>query len=491
MKTLSYIGRVVLIVGFVAISGAISQAELAITEGASDYQVFQRSENNKATVRVIGTSSGEGVIQARLLEGRKTLRGFAWKEAGSVQSGRWEARIRDIPVGGPYTLQFRLDKQKSQVLSIRETLVGDLWILAGQSNMQGVGDLIEVEEPSPLVHTYEYAERWAIAVEPLHHLLESIDSVHWSGKTDEGERKKAAAEWRVQTTKGAGLGLPFAKEMVERTGIPVGLVPCAHGGTSMEQWSPDKKDMGGGSLYGSMLRRFHAVGGRVKGVLWYQGESDANEKAAPLFEDRFKSFVEAVRRDFYDPDLPFYYVQIGRFVRQPGESLPWNHVQDAQRRLADEIPHSGVAASIDFELDDLIHVGTQSLKRLGRRLANLACRDLFSETDLLPGPSHPVAQYKKNRGHQIRVSFENVNGCLTAPGRVSGFSVRDQQAKDLMLIYDVNIDENQPTAVLLDITGEPPAGAVLWYGWGLDPYCNLVDEKDMAVPVFGPTEIKR
>ncbi|MCL4218335.1 MAG: hypothetical protein KJ052_15210, partial [Candidatus Hydrogenedentes bacterium] len=39
-------------------------------------------------------------------------------------------------------------------------------------------------------------------------------------------------------TKGAGLGLPFAKAVAEATGRPIGLVPCAHGGTSMTQWSP-------------------------------------------------------------------------------------------------------------------------------------------------------------------------------------------------------------------------------------------------------------
>ena len=46
----------------------------------------------------------------------------------------------------------------------------------------------------------------------------------------------------------------------------------------MEQWNPAKKEQGGNSLYGSMLRQVKLAGGKVRGVLWYQGESDAMER---------------------------------------------------------------------------------------------------------------------------------------------------------------------------------------------------------------------
>ena len=49
--------------------------------------------------------------------------------------------------------------------------VGDLWILAGQSNMQGYGDMIDVETPSPYVHSFESRYDWVIAEEPLHRLV--------------------------------------------------------------------------------------------------------------------------------------------------------------------------------------------------------------------------------------------------------------------------------------------------------------------------------
>ena len=102
--------------------------------------------------------------------------------------------------------------------------------------------------------------------------------------------------------------------LVESTGVPIGLIASAHGGTSMEQWNPAKKEQGGNSLYGSMLRQVKLAGGKVRGVLWYQGESDAMGGAWKVYPKVFADFIAAVRSDFGQPELPFYYVQIGRFV---------------------------------------------------------------------------------------------------------------------------------------------------------------------------------
>src|SRR5262249_11210001 len=137
-------------------------------------------------------------------------------------------------------------------VSIGPVFVGDLWVLAGQSNMQGVGDLIDVTPPNPRVTLLGMDGQWRPADEPLHWLVDSPDRVH-SG--DPQTRAERSARDHKTRKKGAGLGLPFAVTMVESTGVPVGLVACAHGGTSMEQWSPAKKEQGGESLYGSMLRQ--------------------------------------------------------------------------------------------------------------------------------------------------------------------------------------------------------------------------------------------
>ena len=214
-----------------------------------------------------------------------------------------------LAVGGPYEID-----------GIHDVLVGDLWVLAGQSNMEGVGDLVDVETPLPFVHSYQSRERWAVAEEPLHWLGESPQLVHHKlgGREQVPDEPDPRDIGRI---KGAGLGLTFAKTRYAQTGIPVGLIPSAHGGTSMQQWDPARKGEGGGSLYGATLSRFQSTGGKVAGILWYQGESDANPNDLPLYKDRMTKLVQSFRADFGQPNLPFYIVQIGCFAvgRDPGD----------------------------------------------------------------------------------------------------------------------------------------------------------------------------
>jgi len=373
----------------------------------------------------------------------------------------------ELPVGGPY-----------EVGGARQVLVGELWVLAGQSNMEGVGDLVDVAPPSPFVHSYQSREQWAVAEEPLHWLEESPRPVHRQLMGLEGLTGPPGPRDPART-KGAGLGLAFATRRHARTGAPVGLIPSAHGGTSMQQWDPRLRGLGGGSLYGATLQRVEAVGGKVAGVLWYQGESDAEPAELARYTERMRRLVEAFRADLGQPDLPFYYVQIGRFVADTtGDGLlGWNGIREAQRTLAATMPHTAVVSAIDLELDDAIHVGTQGLSRLGQRLADAA--------DGHRGPD--VAEVGvEGGGVRLRVTFSGVRGELRAAGRPTGFSLR-RRDEELPLIYKITLEGD---AALLHLTVDAlPRGTELWYGWGLDPYCNLTDAQDAAIPAFGPMTV--
>lgn len=458
---------------------------LTVTDGLVDYQVLQRDVQNSGHAVLRGTCGPDasGTVEARVLRHGFPLTDWEWRPVGMAEGGIWSAHMTGLPVGGPYQIEIRAAQMPSETVILREILVGDLWVLAGQSNMEGVGDLIDVEPPSPLVHSFDMADNWRIAEEPLHWLCDSIDEVH----TPQAEpfRTRNAQVVHATRTKGAGLGLPFAVEMVRRTGVPVGLLCCAHGGTSMAQWSPKLRDQGGESLYGSMYRRFKKAGGKVRGVLWYQGESDANPTDAKMYMKNMRELIESIRRDFGDPALPFYYVQLGRLIQAPGKEypLPWNQIQEAQRLLASEIPHTAVVPAIDLELDDAIHIGTQGLKRLGRRLAKVACSQLFGDTTVTKGPTLCGVSVEDG---QIRVAFEGVNSNLSATGRITGFGLYDRKGNALPLIYKVTVDPLRPSEVLLHLTETPPKDVHLWYGFGLDPCSNLADTSDMAVPVFGP-----
>lgn len=471
----------------------LSAASLKIESGLADHQVYQRNAEGRATISVRGKTTASGAIEARVVRGPLAVTGLDWQNAGSAANGEFRVELAGVPTGGPYRVDLRVAGD-TEVTSVHNILVGDLWVLAGQSNMQGVGDLVDVEQPNALVHSFDMAHQWLVAEEPLHTLVSARNPVHWSrpggpGSQPEKFEGERLRRYIAERRKGAGLGLTFAVEMVKRTGVPVGLLPCAHGGTSMDQWNPELRDKSGEALYGSMIMRVRDAGGKVTGVLWYQGESDANPKAAPEFQAKFERLVAAVRADTATPDLPFYWVQIGRHVAG-ASAVEWNLVQDMQRKAESTIARSGMVAAIDSDLDDGIHVSTPDLKRVGRRMANLACHDLFpSVAQCVPLKRGPRPVSSTFAAGTVRVVFSDVNGGLVARGRVAGFSIHGADGAALPMIYKARIDPANPSHVLLSIGGKMPEGATLRYGHGRDPYVNLLDRADMAAPVFGPLPI--
>ena len=371
----------------------------------------------------------------------------------------------ELKAGGPYS-----------VVGAEHVFVGDIWILAGQSNMEGCGNLVDIEEPSPFVHSFQSREQWAVAEEPLHWMNESPRPVHraiWGHPPLTGEPEPRNPDRRH----GAGLGLTFAKLRYSSTGVPVGLVPCAHGGTSMAQWDARLRSCGGDSLYGATILRSRAVGGKVAGILWYQGESDTDPVNAPEYTRRMIELIDAFRTDLAQPDLPFYYVQIGRWVspENPRDVSGWNSVREAQRRLCKTVPNTAMVSSIDLDVDDGVHISAAGHKALGKRLADVASGHL--------APDFAHAQYDAVAG-RIRVTFDNVRGGLRSAGRPAGFSLRAADGRSLAGIYKAQLEGSK---AVLHVEPFPSMHDVnLWYGYGLDPYCNITDAEGAGLPAFGP-----
>lgn len=471
------------------VAAASSTALGLEVEGLRPLQVVQVDADGKATVSIQGAAPGarvevmiDAADQGALTE--------EWQALAPVADGRYAAELT-LKAGGPYSVALRaLDESGAVAAETRVPgiLAGDLWVLAGQSNMQGIGNIdAHITQPHPQVHLLRMNHEWTLAAEPLHILAESPDAVHGVYESDDARRN--AIKGSYASKKGSGLGLAFAHAMAESTGRPVGLIATAHGGTSMEQWNPNKKAEGGNSLYGSMLAQVAAAGGKVRGVLWYQGESDANPKDAPTYGDRFKTLIAEMRADFGGPDMPFYYVQIGRFANTIVNHVSWNQLQAEQLRVEPEIAPGGMVASVDLELDDLIHIGTPGLNTLGERLAKLAQRDLF-RGDTLAGPRlAAIESFRTPYGHGLRLRFDSVNGGLRSEGRLNGFSLSDNpDGTPIDYIYKQEVDPKDPSALLLWVM-KMPATAFLTYGWGGNPYVNVVDEAGMALPCFGPVAV--
>ncbi|MFK7694440.1 sialate O-acetylesterase [Paenibacillus sp. HJGM_3] len=85
---------------------------------------------------------------------------------------------------GAYSLQFRIVAEDSEVIlaedQVEPIFVGDLWLLAGQSNMEGCGTLVNVEEPRTGISCFYLDDRWDVAEDPLCWFNEAVDPVHWT-----------------------------------------------------------------------------------------------------------------------------------------------------------------------------------------------------------------------------------------------------------------------------------------------------------------------
>ncbi|MBI2438201.1 MAG: hypothetical protein HYV36_05240 [Lentisphaerae bacterium] len=449
---------------------------MKIETGLFSHMVVQRNRKNVSEADFSGMCAASGPVLATVRRGKGVIKGFAGVPVGKAARGHLKGCLKGLPAGGPYTIELRAGNEK---LTIKDVLVGDVWLLGGQSNMQGCGLFPKKRLPAdPQVRAFFMDDRWAVAIDPIHNMWACVDQVHID--LCGGSRPvKPAANWGVCP------GPTFGIEMRRRTGVPQGLIACAHGGTTMTLWDPQRKGEGGKSLYGALVRRLVKNGRRVAGMIWYQGCSDANAQDAPLYTKRMQELVAALRRDCADKTLPVAIVQIARVIGWgPDTAAPWNSIQDQERRLPLAIRNLVMVPAIDLPLDDAIHISGEGHTILGARLAQ-AMQTL--RRDRKAGP--PPISLKKiilEPARGLVVEFENVAGKLCAGSRPSGFAIVNQAGSANH--FDIQLDGRR-VRLRSSLTPHLLSEAAVHYGYGTDPYCNIVDEAGRSLPVFGPVRL--
>jgi len=456
---------------------------MKIATGLFDTMTLQRDAKGFSQQPFSGSCKASGLIRASVFKGGKALKKLKAVPVGKAEKGLFMGFLSGIPVGGPYEVELSIVSPAGkpvESLTIGDVMVGDVWILAGQSNMEGIGDLKHALKPSKRVRAYYMHDRWALAKEPLHVLAKAAAPVH-----------KLIGVGCRHPSKGVGPGLAFGLEMLKAAGVPQGLIACGHGGTSMAQWDPALKAKGSESLYGAMMERVERNGGRAAGVVWFQGCSDANPEAAAIYMRKMAAFVKALRRDLKDPALPFATVQISRLASGDGDRKSWMAIRDLQRLLPSKIKGLATVPAIDLELDDLIHIGGQGQNRLGVRLAQ-AMLTLLKAPKSLPPPIE-LESFKTEPDprfpacSKVVVSFRNVVGSLRSAGRPSGFAL-SCGLRERGGVFRIDLSGSK--AILNSSIGQGELKSLqLSYGFGLDPYCNIVDEAGRSLPAFGPLQI--
>jgi hypothetical protein len=460
---------------------------MEILGGLLDHQVLQRNKKNVSETTLIGTADSPGLLQVKATKNGKTVPGLNFKPVANVKGGKFTIKLAGIPVGGPYQITLKLvTKTGTEEVQFSDILVGDVWILGGQSNMEGIGRLTGAAKPHPLVRAFYMHDQWGVAKDPLHVLCKAVDPIHYD--------LAGGVDCVRDPSVGVGPGVGFGQTMHKLTGVPQGLIACAHCGTTMSQWDPVLKKLGGKSFYGATLRRFHKNGAHVAGVVWYQGCSETSPEGAAVYTRRMKNLVAAFRRDFANPTLPFAMVQIATcYPCIPSSFVEhnawWNSIQDQERLLPKRIKNLTTVPAIDLELDDCGHISGPDQNRLGRRLAEAAWA-------LLHGPiagKFPI-ELKSIKPLSLNpmtfeVTFDNVVGSLRSAGKPAGFGIINSEGEDMLAIYRVDMKDNR----VIIRTGLSPESDeshyFLHYGYGVNAYCNITDEADRSLPVFAPQRV--
>lgn len=437
--------------------------------GIKSGMVMQRNPENVCDIRIQAAAMPPFAVYHGAAEGRAPIE--------PVAEGAY--RLRGIPTGGPYTITLGDSVFES-------VYVGDVWILAGQSNMEGLGHMTAEDyhfTPREDVRALYLSNQWAPAKEALHDLGDAHFKIH---DLLGGCHKPVAIS--------VGPGLSFGLTMQEYTGVPQGLICCAHGATNLAyHWDPDALPQGPDrSLYAAMVRRVEENGSHVRGMFWYQGCSDAEDQLCEAYTENMKKFVAACRRDMGE-HLPIVQVQIGRTVSRPNADYRrwWDIIQERQRRMDEEIEHLLTVSAITKELDDAIHLDSPSQAALGREAAEAMYYLVFG-TDrrgCLPPPQLETYWLETDALSGLallKIRYQNLHGRLTAEGRPHGFSVLDATPGNLpQLVYKVTLEGD--TAVLhLAVPEAALHGLALYYGYGPDPYCNITDAAGRSIPAMGP-----
>lgn len=234
-----------------------------------------------------------------------------------------------------------------------------------------------------------------------------------------------------------------------------------------------------GSLYNGMIAPLAGYG--LRGVLWYQGESNTAEAA------HYATLLRALRSDWrhrFGADLPWLIVQLAGYGMPPlqaGES-DWAALREAQRQVANDDPRSALAVAVDIGDRYDIHPGNK--QELGRRLARAAAHAVYGDAAPASGPTSSRVQ---RQGSDIVVEFADVEGSLIAYGAEGpvGFQLCGAAAASCRYAQ-ARVEGKR---VVLDGSGEPAATRVR-YCWADNPICTLYDGSGLpAGPFEAPIEV--
>lgn len=328
----------------------------------------------------------------------------------------WSVLLNTPKAGGPFEIRVK----GYNTLSLSDVMIGEVWLLSGQSNMEWTtrGGIIGGEEAAKAAH---HPNLRLFTVTPRTALHSNHDV---SGK------------WDVCTPETmldfSSVGYFFGKTIMDTLDVPVGLVCSSWGGTPIEVWTPEETieeqprlaesarslkavpwgPVEPGRAYNAMIAPF--IPFKIAGALWYQGE--ANTANPSTYTDMLQAMIKSWRQGF-EKEFPFYYAQIAPWKGYGGTSGV--EMREAQRRAL-SLEKTGMIVTSD--IGDTIDIHPRNKMDVGLRFANLALNQTYGITNLpVSGPLYKSYEVK---GKKVVIHFDYGEGLYINGNALNCFEVR-------------------------------------------------------------------
>jgi sialate O-acetylesterase len=362
------------------------------------------------------------------------------RAVAAAADGRWQVVLDPLAVSAEPAV---LTIAGAETVTCSDVLVGEVWLCSGQSNM--AKPLGEAGRQKP---TTNHVEELRNANFPLIRLFQLQRSQQNAPAADVGAvgnpgDKPGRAAWTVCSPasldglKFSAVGYFFGRKLHQELNVPVGLINASVGGTRIEPWIPPAGFAGVPAL-AEFAQACRTPGARVeeadlctlyngmiaplvpfalRGVLWYQGESNIYAGGVSNYADKMTALINGWR-GAWRHELPFYYVQVAPllyhvtrtdYVVSPEVAPELWEAQTATLRL----PRTGMVVTTDL-VEDLTDIHPPEKRAVGERLARWALAGDYGRRDL--EVSGPLFRRLEIQGARAILHFDHVGGGLVVKG---------------------------------------------------------------------------
>ena len=243
----------------------------------------------------------------------------------------------------------------------------------------------------------------------------------------------------------------------------------AHAPIPQHAWHPDPASWSPSWLFNGMVAP--AVEYGIKGVIWYQSESNSGRARAPMYEKIFPALIADWRKQWQQGDFPFLFVQISSFLSNPSED--WPVVREAQRRTL-AVANTGMAVTIDIGERNNVHPPDK--QTVGSRLALAARAIAYRETIEYSGPAF---RQTTTEPRAVSVWFDHAaNGLDAKSGPLQGFQIAGEDHKF------VTAEARIEGATVVVSNPAVPNPKYVRYGWENAPAINLFGANGLPASPF-------